>query len=139
MFSPTNGHLTMRPQSIFAVALSVALASCAHAPSAKAPLVGTWAAISQNAAGSSFEFRPDKSATWRLGQPFEIEYEVDDQSEPTKLDLFGFQTGPLKGRTLFCLIEISESMLRMDCEPTERPSSFNPEQTQAFSRGRDGA
>lgn len=77
--------------------------------------------------------------SWNLGQPFEIQYQINDPSMPTRLDLSGFQTGPLKGRTLYCLIDLSNDTLRMDCEPTAHPASFNPEQTQVFSRKSRGA
>lgn len=120
-------------------ATALMLASCAHTPPKPSPLLGTWTATSQNAAGSSFHFRPDGSATWNLGQPFEIRYLINDSSAPTRLDLSGFQTGPLKGRTLYCLIELSNDTLRMDCEPTAHPASFNPGQTQVFTRQSGGA
>ena len=119
-------------------AVALFLASCAHTPPTS-PLLGTWVATSQNAAGSSFQFRPDGSATWNLGQPFEIQYQINDQATPTRLDLSGFKVGPLKGRTLYCLVELSEETLRMDCEPTAHPASFNPEQTQVFARQAGGA
>jgi hypothetical protein len=121
-----------------AAAFVLGLTSCAHTPPTPSPLLGIWEATSQNAAGSSFQFRPDNGATWNLGQPFEIQYRVDDSSTPRQLDLFGFTSGSLKGRTLFCLIEISDGTLRMDCEPTDRPTALNPEQTQTFSRTSGG-
>lgn len=133
-----NDQLTMHYRSINVAAALLVLSSCAHTPPKTALILGTWNGVSQNASGSSFQFRSDKSATWNLGQSFEIQYEIDDQSTPTKLDLFGFQVGSLRGRTLLCIVEFSENTLRMDCEPTERPTSFNPEQTQVFSRDRDG-
>lgn len=110
------------------------LSACTHAPGHRSPLLGTWTGESQNAAGSSFEFREDGTATWRLQQPFEIRYRVDDPLAPVHLDLFGFQTGPLEDRTLFCLIELAGDRLRMDCEPSERPGALDPEQTQVFTR-----
>lgn len=128
----------MSSRFILPTVISLFLASCAHAPPAPSPLLGTWTASSQNAAGSSFQFRPGGSATWNLGQPFEIRYQINDPSAPTRLDLSGFQAGPLKGRTLYCLIDLSDDTLRMDCEPTAHPASFNPEQTQVFSRQSGG-
>lgn len=114
------------------------LASCAHAPPTSR-LIGAWTATSQNAAGSSFLFRPDGSATWNLGRPFEIRYRIDDRAAPARLDLSGFETGPLKGRTLHCLVELANDMLRLDCDPTTYPASFDPEQTQVFARQAGGA
>lgn len=115
------------------------LAACAHAPGYRSPLLGSWTGESQNAAGSAFEFRADGTATWRLGQPFDIQYRVNDPMAPAHLDLFGFQAGPLKDRTLYCLIDLADDRLRMDCEPSERPGSLNPEQTQVFTRKSDDA
>jgi hypothetical protein len=115
-------------------AVALFLASCAHNPASTSPLLGTLAATSPNAAGSSFQFRADGTATWKLGQAFEIQYQTDDPRAPTRVDLSGFQSGPLKGRTLYCLIDLSDDTLQMDCEPSGYPSSFNPEQTQVFSR-----
>lgn len=130
--------MAARSQSLLACLGLLVLSACAHtpahAPEHRSPLLGTWVGESQNAAGSAFEFREDGTATWRLGQPFEIRYRVDDPMAPAHLDLFGFQAGPLKERTLYCLIELVDDRLRMDCEPSERPGSLNPEQTQVFLR-----
>jgi hypothetical protein len=126
-------------RSILACLGLLFLVACAHAPGYRSPLLGTWVGESQNAAGSAFEFRADGTATWRLDQPFDIRYRVDDPLAPAHLDLFGFQTGPLKERTLYCLIDLVDDRLRMDCEPSERPGSLNPEQTQVFIRKPSGA
>jgi hypothetical protein len=129
----------MSNRRMLSIAALLLLASCAHTVPAPAPLVGTWVATSANAAGSSFEFRSDGSATWRLSQPFEIRYRLNSQTAPTHLDLSGFQTGPLEGRTLYCLVELAHDNLRMDCEPTAHPTSFDPDQTQVFTRQGGGA
>jgi hypothetical protein len=51
------------------------------------------------------------------------------------LDLFGFQTGPLKDRTLHCLVELNgEDEFRTDCEPGDRPQQLDPQQMQEFVR-----
>jgi len=129
----------MKTRQTLTLVATLLVASCAHVASDQPQLIGAWNGTSGNAVGSSFSFRQRGDATWLVGQPFEIKYVANDLAAPTHLDLSGFQSGPLKDRTLYCLIELAGNTLRMDCEPSERPAAFNPEQTQVFTRHEDGA
>ena len=116
---------------VLAIGVLILAAACASERAPSSTLLGRWEAVSANASGSSFEFRADGTATWSLHKPFEIQYRAD----ATALDLFGFQEGPLQGRTLYCLTELgSKDRFRMDCEPTARPTTLDPAQAQEFAR-----
>ena len=114
-------------------------------PSPYPEILGKWTATSANAQGASFEFEPVDKVVWRThGQPFSLAYRLDASVTPWALDLVGFAKGPLAGRTLYCIAEIAQGRLRMDCEPgapnaedaRKRPAAFAPEQTQEFERAR---
>lgn len=127
----------MRAMAPFAFVLAIGCGATAPAPTpAPTPptLEGAWAGESQNASGTGFLFRGDGTVTWTLGQAFEIQYRADLSSTPAKLDLFGFQGGPLAGRTLNCIIDIAGERMRMDCEPGSYPAAFSDTQTQTFVR-----
>jgi hypothetical protein len=123
------------------LAAALALAESPPPPS----LVGKWTATSANAQGSSFEFEPADKVVWRThGQAFSLAYRLDRSVRPWTLDLVGFTAGPLTGRTLYCVAEVAQDRLRMDCEPgtpdaegvAKRPTAFVPGQTQEFERSR---
>ena len=93
-------------------------------------LVGEWRqegeaahAPPDSAARQAFVFRRDGSALWIIGTParpdtFAIRYQLDGAVTPARLDLFGFERGPLRGRTLYCIADLSAAnRFRMDCEP----------------------
>ncbi len=123
----------------------VSLAACAApAPSpvpAPAPrLLGTWDGDDR----STFVFREGGEALWILPistppDTFAIRYRYDATASPAHLDISGFQSGPLAGRTLYCIVEPSgEGAFRMDCEPgtveSARPAALNPAQTRGYRR-----
>ena len=99
--------------SVHLVAM-LALADASPRPA----ILGRWTATSANAQGSSFEFEPVDKVVWRThGQPFSLAYRLDASVTPWTLDLVGFVEGPLAGRALYCIAEIAQERLRMDCEP----------------------
>lgn len=130
------------------IASLLLLASVAVAeppPPSRSGIVGKWNAASANAKGATFEFEPADKVVWRLPVgTFSLAYRLDASTTPWALDLVGFKDGPLKGRTLYCIVERTGDRLRMDCEPgaptaegsKKRPPAFVPEQTQEFERGR---
>jgi len=131
--------------STMGAGVAVLLATVVLAGPPRPPILGKWTATSANAQGSSFEFEPVDKVVWRAhGQPFSLAYRLDASVTPWTLDLVGFTEGPLKGRTLYCIAEIAQERLRMDCEPgapsaegaRKRPAAFAPEQTQEFERAR---
>jgi hypothetical protein len=70
-----------------------------------------------------------------LRQPFETRYRLEGAGSRRSLDLSGFQNGPLKDRTLHCLVELNgEDGSRIDYEPGDRPQQLDPQQTQVFVR-----
>lgn len=103
-------------------------------------LTGHWT----NREGQFFQFQPDGKALWliKFGSQFDtfpIRYSYDCKQKPAILDLTGFQSGPLNGKTLFGILEwTSDSSFRFDAEsgttPDVRPQTFNVEQTQAYFR-----
>jgi hypothetical protein len=128
----------MNSRLIVPMFCSLLVACCSQTQSDRQPLLGYWEAKSENAHGSFFEFRGDGRATWHLADAFDIQYRVDEPLNPTQLDLHGFMAGPLAGRTLYCIVEVTADTLRMDCEPSARPVDFDPDQTQVFVRTTGG-
>lgn len=103
-------------------------------------LVGRWT----NREGQVFQFEPSGKALWlvQFGSKFDtfpIHYQYNCKQKPATLDLSGFQSGPLSGKTLFGIVEwASDSVFRFDAEPGTapdvRPATFNPEQAQRYFR-----
>ncbi len=101
-------------------------------------LTGQWT----NREGQFFHFQPNGKALWliKFGSQFDtfpIRYHYDCKQKPAILDLSGFQSGPLTGKTLFGILEwTSDSSFRFDSEsgtsPDVRPQTFNVEQTQRY-------
>jgi len=68
-----------------------------------------------------------------------MEYRYDCSKRPVELDLFGFQSGPLTGKTLFGVLEwSSDTSFRFNAEPgtdaVARPQTFESDQTLKFFR-----
>jgi hypothetical protein len=103
-------------------------------------LDGRWT----NREGQIFLFQPDGKALWliQFGSQFDtfsIQYQYDCKQKPATLDLSGFHSGPLTGKTLFGIVEwSSDTAFRFDAEPGAspevRPKAFNLEQTQRYFR-----
>ncbi|MEZ4965411.1 MAG: hypothetical protein R2791_09220 [Saprospiraceae bacterium] len=103
-------------------------------------IAGYWS----NREGQFFRFEPNGKAFWliKFGSEFDtfpIRYHYDCKQQPAILDLDGFHSGPLKGKTLFGILEwTSDSSFRFEGESGTssevRPETFNPEQTQRFYR-----
>ncbi len=103
-------------------------------------LEGRWT----NREGQVFLFQPGGKALWliQFGSKFDtfpVQYRYDCKRQPAELDLSGFQSGALSGKTLFGILEwTSDTVFRFDAEPgassESRPKIFNVEQTQRYFR-----
>jgi hypothetical protein len=103
-------------------------------------LPGRWT----NREGQVLVFQPDGKAMWliQFGSQFDtfrVQYRYDCKQNPAALDLSGFESGPLSGKTLYGIVEwASDSAFRFDAEagasPEVRPKSFNVEQTERYFR-----
>ena len=113
-----------------AAALALGTASAAAGQVRERSLVGRWEqdgadphAAEAGGRRQSFVFNGDGSALWIFTAPagqdtFALRYHFDTAATPDRLDLSGFASGPLQGRTLYCIVDrISSSRIRMDCEP----------------------
>ena len=137
-FMQQNGTLTSVALAAITSFLFLSLFSCNDTPCRE--LSGRWS----NREGQSFYFEPDGKALWlvRFGSQvdtFVMEYRYDCKKQPVQLDLSGFQTGPLSGKTLYGILEWnSDSSFRFDAEagigPESRPLTFETDQTQKFFR-----
>lgn len=109
-------------------------------------LTGTWAGEDAHGYRQTFIFMEDGAAKWVLEKEdfrevFEIRYDADFSAVPMRLDLSGFDRGPLEGRTLYGIVEFPDKLsFRFDCEPGPpdggdevRPDSFT-EQTVHYRR-----
>lgn len=66
---------------------------------------------------------------------FEIQYKTDFSKKPREMDLTDFKAGPLKGKTLYGIVEFTDKhTIRLDFEPTRenRPKEFDSKQTQTY-------
>lgn len=128
----------LRAAAALIAAVPVLFLTACNAPSSCRELGGRWA----NREGQSFYFEPGGKALWmvRFGSKvdtFVMEYRYDCKKQPAHLDLSGFQSGPLSGKTLYGILEWNnDSSFRFDAEsgisPDVRPATFNTEQTQKF-------
>ena len=101
---------------------------------------GSW----DNTTGQVLIFQKDQQALWIFyseskRDTFRISYKTDFSGKPYKLDLSDFQVGPLKGKTLYGIVEFPDKKtMRFDCEPgisdQVRPKEFNPKQTQTYKK-----
>ena len=110
------------------------------------PLLGGW--YNHRAEGANWlHFALDNTATWTFenqdcsltGIPFAVDYAVT----PHTIDLGPFPAGPLEGRTLYGILELTEpNSFRVDFEPgsptfegaAQRPMSFADDDTQEYRR-----
>ncbi|TNE50726.1 MAG: hypothetical protein EP344_17195 [Bacteroidetes bacterium] len=128
-------HLLVAPAAMV-VLLCLPLLGCGD--SGCQSLSGKWS----NREGQAFYFKPDGKALWlvRFGSQVDtiaMEYRYDCQKTPVELDLSGFNSGPLEGKTLFGILEwVSDTSFRFDAEagpgPEVRPATFESEETQKF-------
>ncbi|MFN0034023.1 MAG: hypothetical protein ACKVUS_03085 [Saprospiraceae bacterium] len=103
-------------------------------------LLGRWT----NREGQTLSFEPEGKALWlvKFGSQFDtfpISYRYDCTQKTATLDLMGFQSGPLVGKTLFGIIEwSSDSVFRFGAEPgvsvEARPTDFSAERTERYFR-----
>ena len=94
--------------------------------------------------GQTIDFRKNGKALWftRFGSQVDtvgMKYRYDCQKQYTELDLYGFQSGPLTGKTLFGILEWnSDTSFRYNAEagtdPAVRPQTFESDQTLKFFR-----
>lgn len=101
-------------------------------------LSGRWT----NREGQVFVFQPDGKGLWliQFGSNFDtfpMQYKYSCDAKPATLDLTGFQSGPLTGKTLFGIVDwTNDTVFRFDAEPGTsaevRPEVFNPEQTERY-------
>ena len=67
---------------------------------------------------------------------FKLKYEVNFEKKPFHLKLSGFDRGPLKGKSLFGIIEINQKTLKIDSQggssENVRPKSFDSENTELY-------
>lgn len=99
-------------------------------------VLGKW----DNKSGQILDFKADRQAFWIFysgakRDTFEIRYLTDFSKEPRCINLTDFKAGPLKGKTLYGIIEFTDqNTIRLDFEPTQenRPKGFDAKQTQTY-------
>jgi hypothetical protein len=92
--------------------------------------------------GQSFYFQENGKGLWLIHfgsktDTFAMDYRYDCKKQPIELDLNGFESGPLAGKTMFGILEWnSDTSFRFDAEvgkgPEVRPAAFESDQTQKF-------
>lgn len=112
------------------------IASCNSRQSDENPVIGIW----DNKSGQILHFNPNGKAFWIFysesrRDTFEIKYIADYSKTPFQLDLTDFKVGPLQGKTLYGIMEFSDTnTMSLDFEPLmeNRPKEFDPKQTQTY-------
>jgi hypothetical protein len=139
--SGTSVKLPRGPSSAAILIVLVLQAGCAFRGGTPR-IVGDWRGVGDRNAGTSLVFDETGSAVWTIGgRPMAIRYSYERGAALSRLNLFDFAEGPLKGRILYCIIAFSgQRTFKMDCEPgpagddRARPRAFNSEQIQLFRR-----
>ena len=141
----------MRRLLAFCGAVTLLGAGCGGDRAAASPaLVGAWEQQAATAGANAppwqrLAFEDDGRALWIVGtfarnDTFAIRYRLDDRRSPAAIDLYGFERGSLRGRTLQCIADLSRvaaaGSFRMDCDPgAARPADFTG-QTVTYVRAR---
>jgi hypothetical protein len=113
------------PSRVVAVlVLAGALAGGCAEPATE--LLGVWSGEDAESKRHTFSFKERGRAIWAIEsegetQTYEIRYAYDDAVSPHQLDLTDFESGALKDRSLYCIVEFEgASAFRMDCEAGAR-------------------
>lgn len=102
-------------------------------------LVGQWHSREPGQEPQRFTFERGGKARWELGsgdraQVFDLRYRLSTRSQPWTLDLTGFESGPMAGSKMLCVVEMpSPYQLDLDCWPADpknknapRPKKLGP-------------
>ncbi|MBX9783851.1 MAG: hypothetical protein K2X48_11235 [Chitinophagaceae bacterium] len=120
---------------VFIIAVAALLTSCA----ANKKIIGSW----QNDKGQTMIFKKDYAALWLFNREgkvdtFNISYRFNKSKNPNWFDLYNFQGGPLKGKTLFGVVSFSNNSFTCDFEAgtadSIRPVTFNEKEKQVFKK-----
>jgi hypothetical protein len=101
-------------------------------------LLGRWEGVDSEQGLQTFVFERGGTAHWVLeyqgkSQTFDVRYRLDRSATPHHLDLTGFASGPLAGQALYCLAEVGEQTLSIDCRPGEAKAGGETARPRAFS------
>lgn len=110
----------------------VLLSSCSET---KPTLIGQWSGLDTRGNHQTMVFHEDDSLTWIIAGmgTLKVEYRFDPSTMPAQLDLIGFESPPLAGKSLYGIVEFEgANSIRFDCdaggamEPGEnyRPTDF---------------
>ncbi len=128
------GRSTRRHLPLCLLALALALGCGPRGPS----LIGRWEGVDSEQGRQTFQFERGGTLRWVLeyqgqSQTFDVRYELDRAATPHHLDLTGFASGPLAGQALYCLAEVGEQEMRIDCRPGEIGAGGDAGRPRAFS------
>jgi hypothetical protein len=126
--------------ALFALAIGIpSFVSCSQSTAACPNLQGRWA----NRDGKMFAFQPDGTALWltKFGSQYdtvELRYQYQCDRKKATLDLKGFTSGPLAGRSLLALIEWNgDTAFLFDAAPEVRPELLKLEQAERYTQVKD--
>lgn len=127
--------------AVFA-AFFLAFAACQLSPTCH-DVNGRWS----NREGRTVIMEPNKEARWVIkfgsqSETFAVKYEYDCKATPATLDFHDFQWGPLRGRSLYGIIEwTSDSTFRYQSDPgtspAARPKEFTNDLAITFYREKE--
>ena len=132
-------------KKLFSAVLLV-LASCAIVRSVA--LDSTWKGEVHPGVMSTLEFNSNGNLRWTFELPtgtdvYELEYEIDFDTEPHHVDITGFNKGPLAGQSLYGIAKWDDDILTVEALPGApgnggediRPTEFSA-QARTFKRVR---
>lgn len=138
---PHNSRIMNQPSPLFALTIGLPLlvTSCSWPPPQCPDLTGRWT----NRDGKIFVFQPDSNALWltKFGSQYDtvvLDYQYRCDRKKNMLDLKGFSSGPLVGRSLYAFIEWNgDTAFLFDAAPEVRPQLINLEQAERYVRTSD--
>lgn len=135
----TTSHALARrlaPRAALA-ALAAALLACGGSGS---DVQGRWTGADAAGNRMTFDFRGGGEGSWivEVGQAppetIAMRYETDPSATPATIDLNGFGSGPLEGRVMAGIYELTgDGALRLDFEPVADPSEADSARPTEFT------
>ena len=104
-------------------------------------ILGSWSGMGTNGIQQSFDFRPDGWVRWTLeldggSQVLDLRYTVDATEKPMRLDLHGFESGPLREQSLYGILEFKgRDQMRFESKPglSTEPGAAEAARPRAFT------
>lgn len=94
-------------------------------------ITGEWSGKDTYGSNQKFVFHDNGKCIWKIltersDNSFYLKYTVDISRKPWTIDIYGFENGPLEGKTVYGIFEIDGNKLKIDAEIGDS-SSIRPQ------------